>query len=379
MPSEEMLNLNFEEMKEAGLPVKRGVRQFHVEDKTDNRAMASGMWTHRWAKNAAINYPIVSKGLGVREFEDAAKDLPCFCVGIGPSLDGNIRELKIAQNRSLILSTDAAIKPLLANGIIPHVALTFDCGENQKTLLEDIPVDIQSEIFLFVNTCTNPETINAWKGPKIYYNQYHQQDEFIAKLLPYIYQGIGQLPSVGTVGNMLIVLAHFLGMKAIHLVGMDLCYGAGEKQGKAGWQYRAADYTFSDGSWVKKDNPILYENDSRVLRSFEEDVNGTKYRVDPELKMYREALVEVLGALRIVPIDCSTGVLNQFFPHKTIAESIMLHCRSEVPKYRTVLRNAKEFFGGHKITFDQPITGTWPSQFSVTKNLQEAVTYGHGA
>lgn len=370
MPSEEMLNLNFKEMKAAGLPVKQGIRQFHIEDKKDGRAIASGMWVHRWAKHAAMNYPVVSKGIGIREFEDCAKDLPTFCVGIGPSLDDNIKELKVAQNRSIIIATDSAIKPLLANGIIPHAAMTFDCREEQKTLFENIPIDIQSKIFLFVNSCSHPDTIDAWKGPKIFFNQYHQQDEFIAKLLPYIYQGIGQLPSAGTVGNMIVLLAHFLGSKAIHLVGMDLCYGAGEKQGKAGWQYRATDYVWTQRegqSWEKKDNIILYENESRVLRSFEEDINGNLYRVDPELKMYRESLVNICKAAGIFPIDCSTGVLNQFFPHRTVGECIMLHCRSEIPKFRTVLTNAEEFFGGYKITFNTSLTNAWPA----IKNLSE--------
>ena len=379
MPSEEILSLNFEEMKKAGLPVKQGVRQFHVEDKKDARAVASGIWVPRWAKHAAINYPIVSKSLGIREFEDCAKDVPCFCVGIGPSLDGNIKDLKTAQKRSLIFSTDAALKPLLANGIIPHVVMSFDCGENQKTLLEDIPYEVQKKIFLVLNSCTHPDTIASWQGTKVFFNQYHQQDEFIAKLLPYIYPKTGQLPSVGTVGNMLIVMAHFFGIKAIHLVGMDLCYGEGEKQGKKGWQYRAQDYSFVDGSYVRKDNNLLYENDARVIRSFEEEINGVKYRVDPELKLYREAILSVCEALKIYPIDCSTGVLNQYFPTKSISDCIMLHCRGEITKYRTVLTNSEEFFNVSKNTFNQSITATWATVKNLSETYDEAVTYGHGA
>lgn len=366
----QLLNLNFEEMEKAGLPVKRGVRQFHSEDKKDVRAVASDMWVHRWAKHAAINYPIVSKALGVKDFEDCATGLPVFCVGIGPSLDDNISDLKTARGRALIFSTDAALKPLLAHDIIPHVVMTFDCGEHQKTLFETVPKTFHDDMFLFANSCTHPDTIQAWSGPKAFFNQYHQRDEFIAKLLPYIYPNVGQLPSAGTVGNMLVILSWFFGCTKIHLVGMDLSY----KQVGETWQYRCTDYAMDRG-WVPKENRLLYDNDLRLAKMFEEEIDGEKFKVDPELKMYRESLVGICNHFRIAPINCSEGVLNKFFEHRSIGDSIMLNCRSEIPKHRTILTNAREFFSGNKIHFDHTFG---PVHKTLSEAPKEAVPCGSG-
>lgn len=371
MPSPIVCNLNFEEMEKAGLPVKRGVRQFHVEDKKNPRAVASGMWVHRWARQAAMNYEVVSSAVGIKDFEDCAIGIPVFCVGIGPSLDDNIKELKTAVGRALIFSSDAALKPLLANGIIPQVVMSFDCGEYQKLLFEGVPLEIQQKIFLALNSCTNPDTIKSWRGPKFFFNQYHQQDEFIAKLLPYIFPNIGSLPSAGTVGNMLIIMAHFFGMTDIHLVGMDLCYGYGERVSKQGWQYRATDYSFEEGGWKPKENRILYDNDSRVIRSFDEEIDGVKFRTDPELKLYRESILGICKALKINPIDCSKGILNKFFTSMSIGEAIMLNCRGQIPKFRTILNNAEEFFSGYKIQLDNP---TGASIVSLSEVAEEAVS-----
>lgn len=382
MPSPIVCNLNFEEMEKAGLPVKRGVRQFHVENKKDQRALASGMWVHRWARNAAKNYTVVSEGIGIKQFEDCAVGIPIFCVGIGPSLDQNISEIKAVQGRALIYSTDAALKPLLANGITPHVVMTYDCGEHQKTLFENVPRGTMDRIFLIVNSCAHPDTIAAWYGPKIFYNQFHQQDEFIAKLLPYIYPHLGSLPSAGTVGNMLIIMAHFFGAIDIHLVGMDLCYQKVDYtngQATPMWRYRATDYNLLNGQWVKQENTLLYDNDARVARSFDEVLEGDTFRTDPELKMYREAIVEICKALKIKPIDCSGGVLSKYFSGHPISDCIMLNCRAVIPKYRTVLFNAEEFFSGYKIKFDSPVNPVGASIVPLSEVAAEAVTYGHGA
>lgn len=57
----------------------------------------------------------------------------------------------------------------------------------------------------------------------------------------------------------------------------------------------------------------------------------------------------------------------------------MLNCRTMIPKYRTVLFNAEEFFSGYKIKFDSPINPVGASIVPLSEVTAEAVTYGHGA
>jgi hypothetical protein len=63
---------------------------------------------------------------GVVKFAKLFPKVPAIIVSAGPSLDKNVHELRGLQNSALILSTDTALKPLLAAGIDPHFVLTGD-------------------------------------------------------------------------------------------------------------------------------------------------------------------------------------------------------------------------------------------------------------
>ena len=69
MPS--TLEKQIKEMKDAGYPVKEGIRQF-APNGNEKKSNAGGFWVHRWAKHAAQNYPIVSRSTGVRFLADSA-------------------------------------------------------------------------------------------------------------------------------------------------------------------------------------------------------------------------------------------------------------------------------------------------------------------
>jgi hypothetical protein len=63
---------------------------------------------------------------GIVKFAKLFPKVPAIIVSAGPSLDKNVHELRGFQNNALILSTDTALKPLLAAGIDPHFILTGD-------------------------------------------------------------------------------------------------------------------------------------------------------------------------------------------------------------------------------------------------------------
>jgi hypothetical protein len=266
-------------------------------------------------------------------------------VGIGPSLDDNIEELKLALGRAVIIATDASLRPLLAKGIKPHIVINFDCQKNQASMWEGIP---DHNIPLMANSCTHPYTIKAWKGPILFYNQWHTKDVFVHKLLPYIFPHIGQIASCGTVGNMGILLAHIMGCRPIHTVGMDLCYKrliGKPRKDDISWQYRCQDYEWIycdrpgiNDKWEPVVNNILYENSLRVKRSHEEDIGGEKVRTDPELKNYREGLLGICDSLQLKIQDCSiNGVLRHYFHNLTVSEAIFENCKEELSAGRSTL------------------------------------------
>lgn len=329
--------VTLEDLRKDGYPVKRGVRVFRSDSKTVNPAeAATEQWLHRWAKHACQNFQTVTNNPGIRFLVGAGNAVPAFVVGIGPSLDACLPELKQIEGRAILIATDAAYKPLLANNIKPDMVISYDCKAEQKTLWEGVPTEGIPCLF---DSCAHPEAIASWRGPVLFYNHWHQQDEFSNKLLPYIFPNIGQLPSAGTVGNMGLLAAKVMECDPIIAVGMDFCYAPTDA---GGWIYRARDYKLIDDGdgchWKEAENKILYNNDERVARSFEYSVGGKTYRTDPELSIYYRALERIIKEFKINLINLSPlSMMASTQTTMTLAEAIMTYCLRPLSGGRTVI------------------------------------------
>lgn len=351
-----------QEIEKAGFPVKSGARVFRSDSK-EAGIKASDSWLHRWALHAAQNYAVISKGLGVRFLRGSCMGMPAVVIGIGPSLDLHYGTLKWLKGRAILIASDAAYNPLVANGIQPDLAISFDCKKEQSSLWKGMDTGETPMVF---DSCAHPDVIASWDGPKLFFNHWHNTDEFSEKLLPYIYPALGQIPSAGTVGNMALQLANILGCGKIATVGMDFCYA---KEGE-GWRYRCKSYerrpsTVTEdgkidvgGEWIEKPNTLLYDNSERVSRSFlkpmgsakEPDVktpDGSKelsYRSDPELAIYAKAFLNIWESLHLDLTHCSTW--NIFQPWGVKGEKFNdwaeANCKEQFPKGRTTIWNLKE-------------------------------------
>lgn len=333
------------ELASAGFPVHKGTRIPPPAGKISPEQFGSDLWFSRWTKNAFRNYPVASRCLGARFLHEACHGMPAFVVGVGPSLDESIKDLKRACNRSLIISTDAALRALLANGIVPDLVVSFDCKDDQKRLWQDIPPGFK--IPALINSCAHPDTIASWPGPILLYNQYHEQDDLCKRILPIVFPELGQLPSSGTVGNMATLAAHLMGCDPICCVGMDFCF-----QKAAGpvlaWRYRAQDYKWAtqrgpgipDG-WEKTEIKELYDNNERLERSFSaKDADGVEYKSDPELSFYFESFRDLMPHFKVPVVNCTPNgrlpklktdmqgaTLPGGFPSMTVAAAVEKYCK----------------------------------------------------
>jgi len=341
-----------EQIKSAGLPVSKGTRMEHREDKLTKEKFGSDLWFSRWTRNVFANYPLVSKARGIRFLAECCKGLPAFVIGVGPSLDDEIKELKAVKRRGIIIAVDAAFRPLLANDIVPDLVVSFDCKDDQNRLWQDIPKGINVPGLL--NSCTAPATLASWPGPVLFYNQYHTQDELCGRILPDILPELGQIPSCGTVGNMAILAAHAMGCDPICLVGFDFCL---QPKGD-GWRYRAQDYryvTLTEAGvppgWEPTEIKELYDNDERVSRSSPVLGDDKKeYKTDPELTFYFDSFKNIMPHFKAPIVNCTpNGMIPKLdesvvfdpavgaYKTMTVAEAIKLYCKVEYQAGRTVL------------------------------------------
>lgn len=329
--------VTLEDLKALGYSVFKGQRALVTERPAGINTDAYEAWIIRWAQNAAKNYGIVSRSYGVKYLSKCAKDVPAVLVGIGPSLEKEIKALSAVRNRALIIVTDAALRTLVARGIHPDLVVTLDAKAEQHTIWESVDT---SEYTLIANSCTHPDTIQNWKGPILFFNMFGE-DEFARHLLPNIFPHLGRIANVGTVGNTAIMLANGMGCAPLILVGMDFCYSAIEDGQEP--RYRCNDYKFSGEStrglsqWEIVEH-FLYNNKSRLAKTFVEKIKDKDYLVDTELKAYRECLLKNLGVLKIIPINCSRGgTLEQFFPSMSLDQAIVENLNEELDPGRTIV------------------------------------------
>lgn len=339
--------IGLEEFRKAGV-VQTKPRTFISKRMTGFNAEVYTSWIERWAVNAAANYPVIKGSMGVAFLKNAAKDVPAVVIGIGPSLDESIQDLKKAPRHAVIIATDAALRPLLRHGIQPDIVLNFDARDHQPTMWETIDT---SPYVLLANSVTSPHTIAAWKGSAMFFNMMQNDDEFASNVLPAMYPYLGQLPNMGTVGNGAIFLAYHMGCKPIITVGMDLCFKEAsrlDERPERRWEYRCNDYRFIpanvehiEGRWEVTENKKLYDNADRMKGTMDEEIKGKIYRTDEPLKMYRESLVAATGKFDLPIINCSGGVLSDLVKTMTLREALEQKCYHALEPARTVAKHLK--------------------------------------
>jgi hypothetical protein len=317
----------------------------HVEG--ENRSILE-RWLPTWIKNAFRNYSVASTASGLNWLRASAKGLPAVVVGIGPSLDKNVKDLFPYQKNCVIISTDAALRPLMARGIKPHLVVSIDASENQYTLFDDVP---NRDIVLVAPVISDPVTLCAWKGPKILFNPMHPGIEFMDLAMPSALPHLGQMCVHGTVGNTATILAYQLGCKQILAIGMDLCYGkAGDPQNR---KYRCQDFEYVSATrgFQPKIRKEIYDDAVRLKNAYEVEVKGEKFIVDAQLDLYRKALRELVGSFMEVPFtDCTEGgILGAMgFYTQKFSQALIEHCSRQIEPGESVVYHLPEILQGRE-------------------------------
>lgn len=152
---------------------------------------------------------------GIIAFKDTFRGKPGIVIGAGPSLNKNIKLLREAQHKAVLIAVDAALKPLLEAGITPHIVTNIERTKGQDVFFSNMG-KLDDTFFVF-SPVVPPETYSAFKGPKIIAHRY---EEFMNWL------GIpkGALSGGPLVGNFAFDIAQYMGCDPVILVGQDLSF-----------------------------------------------------------------------------------------------------------------------------------------------------------
>ena len=119
-------------------------------------AVARRKFAGRYLLNTLRNLPSIAEEGDASALFNLFEHIPAIVVAAGPSLDATLPGIKAAQGRALVIAVDTAVRPLLAAGIRPHIAVAVDPSDINAQHLTGLPL---SNIPLVAEGSLDPSVI----------------------------------------------------------------------------------------------------------------------------------------------------------------------------------------------------------------------------
>ena len=270
-----------------------------------------------WQQNFHANRNAIEKNPGVIALKNKFRNLPCIVVGAGPSLDKNICFLRRAQNKAVIISCDAALKPLMGQGIVPNFVVCLDPQEDISRFLVNVP---HKGITLVVPSIVHPHVLELWEGEILFYNKFAPDIPTLSeiqKMVPHI----GILTPGGTVLSVTYDLAFQAGGTPIIFVGQDLSYPKKKSHSRE-----------SDAAGKGLKFMMEKQKDHLVL---ETDINGQSLRTLKSMSVSKQwfswAFTTWKRENSLKVFNCSeAGILTDHCTLEVLTEAIYKHCTQKL-------------------------------------------------
>ena len=270
-----------------------------------------------WQQNFQANRNAVERNPGVIALKNKFRGLPCIVVGAGPSLDKNICFLHRAQNKAVIISCDAALKPLMGHGIVPDFVVCLDPQEEISRFLVNVP---HKGITLVVPSIVHPHVIKLWENDVLFFNKFAPDIPTlveIQKIVPHI----GILTPGGTVLSVTYDLAFQAGGSPIIFVGQDLSYPKKKSHSHG-----------SDAAGQGLKMMMEKHKDHLVL---ETDINGQSLRTLKSMSVSKQwfnwAFTTWKRENLLSVFNCSeAGILTDHCTLEPLTEAIYKHCTQKL-------------------------------------------------
>lgn len=261
-----------------------------------------------FSKNVISNMSLLEKSYDIVSLaKHMPEDVPAIVVAAGPSLDKNISELKRAKGKSLIVSTDTALKALSLAGIVPDIAAITDGKKDERYLSESD----SREVPLVCTPRGGTEFLHLHTGKKFFIDDYCDHIEMFMKNngIEFVKPDTG-----GSVANACFAIARLLHCHSIILVGQDLAY--------------TGDKTHSVVT-VRGAKKTEIEDLEHVVMDV--DINGKPIRSSREFKLYKEWFEQQIRADKELEVIDATegGIRIEGTKLMTLSDAIDEYCTKE--------------------------------------------------
>ncbi|WP_018249187.1 motility associated factor glycosyltransferase family protein [Orenia marismortui] len=170
------------------------------------------------SNNIINNIEELNRSIGVKEFKSTFEEVPIFIVSAGPSLNNNIKDLKLVKDKGIIISVDTSVPLLLDNHIYPDFIVTIDPVQTSYSRFYKEIKGIG--IPLVYSMGANHELVKGYSGPKIV--GLSKQDISMNKINSEVDKG--RIETNNTVAITALDFARILGGNPIIFVGQDFAF-----------------------------------------------------------------------------------------------------------------------------------------------------------
>lgn len=270
-------------------------------------------------KNLLLNLPEIVRNPGIKNLFGRFSGVPAIIISAGPSLDKNIKDLKIAKGKALLISTDTALKALLSHNLKPDLVVTVDYKPGSRKHFLNVEVD--DDIYLVFDVEVTPAVLSVFKGPKFVETSTKSLSEWI--------NGItgdkGILLKGMCVAHIAFSLAEALGSKPIIFVGQDLSYPGG--------------VTHARGTASRVAIEKLRKGNERYMMKVP-DIYGNEVETSRDMYVYLRQFESLISRSDRLCIDATEGgALIEGTEIMTLKEALGRYCTQE-RKIAEVLREA---------------------------------------
>jgi hypothetical protein len=211
---------------------------------------------------------------GINEFRNQYSDIPAIIVSAGPSLDKNIRYLKNAYKKALILTVDATADKVMKLGVVPDSISTIERPDKMFSIFYE-KMDIPNESVFMGPPVVTHKIIDKF-DKTIFLGR---DGELITKMMTNLFQ-YDSIEIGMSCSHIPFAFAKYIGANPIIFIGQDLSFTPdGRTHYKDVETYVAENVNKSDLKTVVGQNGEMLETNSAYysfLLWFENEIAKTK-------------------------------------------------------------------------------------------------------
>ena len=181
-------------------------------------------------ENSFRNLLALSESRPLDDLGGLFKGKPAILVAAGPSLSKNIHHLKNIKDKALIIAADAALAPLMACGIKPHMIVSVDNNDFTFEKLAPYIDDLHDVDLVYIPNVTS-KIVNGMCFKSKYYTFADPPSQNLFNRL--LNRNANALEDIHSVIHLAMATAQTAGCDPIIFTGLDLAY-AGTQDHVAG-------------------------------------------------------------------------------------------------------------------------------------------------